>query len=349
MPSMNQIALPSIVRVKPGALDRVGIYLSRESLNAVAVLQSKDLVSPLPNRLRESLRASQIEPVVWREVSEITLDSAVAILTELPATVSAIVGLGGGRALDVAKYVANLARLPYFAVPTSLSNDGFCSPQASLIVAGKRRSLPTSIPHAVVIDNQVCGQAPRRLSLSGVGDLVAKFTAVRDWKMAFHHGSVYVDDFAALLSDGSVHAFLSQPAFDEEGMRLLATSLLMNGIAMAMSGSSRPASGSEHLISHALDQVCEQPKLHGLQVGVATYTVSILQGENTKKIARLFQLTGFWDVIKSDPFKRPEWLRAVEIAPSIKPHYYTVLSSRDVMPEVKQLLRDDPHLSTAIT
>jgi len=120
---------------------------------------------------------------------------------------------------------------------------------------------------------------------------------------------------------------------------------MLNGIAMEVCGSSRPASGSGHLISHALDASSARPRLHGLQVGVATYLVSVLQGENTERIAGLFDATGFWDVIAADPFSRAEWLAAVRAAPPIKEGYYTVLSSRDVMPEVEQLLTHDPRLA----
>jgi glycerol-1-phosphate dehydrogenase [NAD(P)+] len=73
--------------------------------------------------------------------------------------------------------------------------------------------------------------------------------------------------------------------------------------------------------------------------------VSILQGENTERIAALFDTTGFWDAITADPFSRAEWLAAVRMAPSIKEGYYTVLSSRDVQPEVEKLLTDDPRLA----
>src|SRR6185312_14696440 len=150
--------------------------------------------------------------------------------------------------------------------------------------------------------------APRLLTLSGVGDLVAKFTAVRDWKIAFHAVGEPVDDFAALLSDGSIHAYLSHPGLDLEGVRLLATGLMLNGVAMEVCGSSRPASGSEHLISHALDATSARPRLHGLQVGVASYLMSALQGENADRIAGLFEATGFWGAVAADPFSRAEWL-----------------------------------------
>jgi glycerol-1-phosphate dehydrogenase [NAD(P)+] len=342
----TQIAIPTLVRVKLGALDRLGTYLDRGGHRKVAVLVSRGLVAPLPERLAQSLKERSVEPVAWVEVADNDLESTARLFADLPKGVTAVIGVGGGKALDVAKYVGFLSRLPYYAVPTSLSNDGFCSPQSSLTIRGKRRSLPAALPFGVVIDTAVCRDAPRVLTLSGVGDLVAKFTAVRDWKLAFHATGEPVDDFAALMSDGSIHSFLSHPAFDLDGIRLLATALLLNGIAMEICGSSRPASGSEHLISHALDATSARPRLHGLQVGVASYLVSILQGQNTERIAALFDATGFWGAIESDPFLRAEWLTAVRTAPTIKEGYYTVLSSRDVLSEVERLLTTDLHLAS---
>lgn len=340
----TQIAIPTLVRVKEGALDRLGTYLGRAGHGKVAVLVSEGLHPPLQERVARALEGQGIEAVAWLEVSDTDVGSAARWFASLPGETRAVVGVGGGKALDVAKYVGFLGRLPYYAVPTSLSNDGFCSPQASLTVRGKRRSLPAALPFGVVIDTAVCRDAPRVLTLSGVGDLVAKFTAVRDWKIAFHRTGEPVNDFAALLSDGSIHGLLSHPRFDLDGIRLLATSLLQNGIAMEICGSSRPASGSEHLISHALDARSARPRLHGLQVGVATYLVSLLQGGHTDRIAGLFDVTGFWDAIAEDPFSRSEWLQAIRAAPSVKEGYYTVLSSRDVLPEAESVLRSDRHL-----
>ena len=346
-PDMNhsmQISIPTLVRVKEGALDRIGIYLDRDDHRSVAVLISENLHPPLSERVAESLRRHQVRHEVWLDVSDNALESAARIFADLPADVSAIVGVGGGKALDVAKYVGFLSRRAYYAVPTSLSNDGFCSPQSSLTIAGKRRSLYASLPYAVIVDTGVCLSAPRTLTLSGIGDLVAKFTAVFDWKLSFHKTGEPVNDFAALLSDGSIHSFLSHPEFDAEGIRLLATSLMMNGIAMEICGSSRPASGSEHLISHALDACSQRPRLHGLQVGIASYIVSILQTANTDRIAQLFDATGFWDAVAEDPFLRSEWLEAIGKAPSIKSNFFSVLSTRNFLPEVELLLNEDPHL-----
>lgn len=341
----TQISIPTLVRVKPGALDRLGIYLRRDHRTHIAILVSQGLVSTLTGRVAASLAAEGIEALKWIEVFDNGLEAAAEFLSRLPSGISAIVGVGGGKALDVAKYVSFLARLPYYAVPTSLSNDGFCSPQSSLTASGRRRSFPTALPYGVVVDTEVCANAPKSLSLSGVGDLTAKFTAIYDWKLAFHQVGEQVNDFAALLSDGSIYAFLGRPTFDLEGIRLLATSLMLNGIAMEICGSSRPASGSEHLISHALDEISVRPRLHGLQVGVAAYLMSKLQDANTEQISSLFEQTGFWRAIAEDPFSRGEWLDAIRIAPSIKPGYFTILSMPEKASEASALLAMDPLLA----
>ncbi len=349
MMSTTRIAVPTLVRIKPGALERMGIYLNRFHHQRVIVYQSAGLVDQLVNPLRSALRAASITAVSWSEISDNTFEQAIAEFSTISKSATAILGIGGGKALDMAKYVSFLAKLPYFAVPTSLSNDGFCSPQSSLTMAGRRRSLAAAMPFGVVVDTAVCARAPRSLILSGVGDLAAKFTAIHYWKLAFHHTGELVDDFAALLSDGAVHAFLGRPELDGEGLRLLATSLLFNGIAMEVCGSSRPASGSEHLISHALDELSARPRLHGFQVGVATYLVSLLQGHNSETIARLFDQTGFWAAIAADPFSRSEWLAAVQRAPTIKDNFFTIFSMRDVVPEVQAALASDPWLSRCFT
>lgn len=344
MQERTQITIPKLVRIKRGALGRLGIYLQRGGYNPVLVL-----ASPLPPQVdtiaRTAVREAGIDIADWNIVEDNRFEEAVRIFGNLPKKLGAIVGIGGGKALDTAKYLAFLARLPYIAVPTSLSNDGFCSPQSSLTFDGKRRSLPAALPSGVVLDVAVCLAAPKVLWLSGVGDLASKFTAVVDWKLAFHQTGEPVDDLAALLSDASVYQFLAAPSFDEAGTALLGTALMLNGIAMEICGSSRPASGGEHLISHALDFTSAKPRLHGLQVGVATYIVSRLQGKQSDRIGRLFMQTGFWEEIQKDPLSRDEWLEAVRLAPSMKDDFYTVLSSRNCLPEVERMLSDDPYLA----
>ena len=330
--------------MKPGALSRMGLYLARPNLRRIFLVRSDGLVPDFFDTLSKSTANAGVELLGLCDVTEASVEAAVQLLGTLPRGTQAIVGLGGGKALDVGKYLASLSGLSYFAIPTSLSNDGFCSPQASLTLCNRRKSLPTGLPDAVIVDTEVCLGAPVSLWCSGVGDLVAKLTAVRDWKLAFHARGTPVNDLAALMSDASVYQFMGSPTRDPEGIRVLATALMLNGVAMEIAGSSRPASGSEHLISHALDHITARPALHGLQVGVATYIVSRLQQNQSDLIARLFQQTGFCDVIRQDPFCKREWLEAVRQAPSIKDDFYTILSERDQTTEVEKIIEEDSNL-----
>lgn len=117
---------------------------------------------------------------------------------------------------------------------------------------------------------------------------------------------------------------------------------------MQICGSSRPASGSEHLLSHALDNLAEtrneRPKPHGLQVGVATYIISRLQNQGNERIGKLFNDTGFWNAIRERPFSKADWIEAAKEAPGVKSNFYTVLSSRDCVPDVVQIIDTDPLL-----
>jgi len=347
---MKTISVPALVRIKPGALERLGLYLRRCGRKRVLLLTSQNLPPSIAAAILAGFEAEGIEAAATSEVEDNRFEDAATAFAALPRKLDAVVGLGGGKALDMAKYLAFLARLPYFAVPTSLSNDGFCSPQASLTMAGARRSLAAALPQGVIIDTGVCLAAPRLLWLSGVGDLASKLTAVFDWKLAFHHRREPVDDLAALLSDATVHQFMDKPSFDAKGMELLGTALMLNGIAMEICGSSRPASGSEHLISHALDAASARPRLHGLQVGLASYIISRLQGgSQTESLARLFEATGFFAAVRTDPFSRREWQEAVKLAPTIKDDFFTVLSLRDCLGEVRAIMDDDPRLAGCFT
>src|SRR5881398_654440 len=95
----TQIAIPTLVRVKDGALDRLGIYLDRGGHHTVAVLLSKGLVPPLPDRLARSLRDQSVKPVAWVEVADNDLESTARVFADLPKGATAVVGVGGGKAL----------------------------------------------------------------------------------------------------------------------------------------------------------------------------------------------------------------------------------------------------------
>ncbi|MDZ4742654.1 MAG: iron-containing alcohol dehydrogenase family protein [Verrucomicrobiota bacterium] len=341
----TSIFIPTLVRIKPGALDRLGVYARRNHFLKVIVCHSQELDAALVERVRSSLHAEGIEVLLSTGILSSDFEHAQEIFLSLPAHADAMIAFGGGKALDVAKYVAFLSRIPFISVPTALSNDGFCSPQSSLDYEHKKKSFPAAMPYGVVIDTEVCLKAPKILWWSGIGDLVSKITAVCDWKLAFKKNGTQIDDFSALLSDATVFQFMARPEHDLDGIRLLGTALMLNGIAMEMCGSSRPASGSEHLVSHALDRISATPQMHGIQVGMATYLVSQLQGKGADRIAQLFDDTGFWDVPRATPFNQNDWVEAFRMAPGIKKDFYTILDERDCVPEIIRIIETDPRLA----
>lgn len=338
---LRTILVPPLIRIKAGALGRLPLYLRRDNYQRVLALVSDGL----PPAVRGALDTCRFARVV--PVEEASVEWMEALGYEMKEY-DAVCGIGGGKALDVAKLLAFRSHLPYLAVPTSLSNDGFCSPRASLTQAGKKISLPARLPVGVVIDLEIVGQAPDILWLSGVGDLVSKRTAIRDWKIAFHTAGTPFDDLATLLSEATVFQFMARPTRDVEGTRLLAQALLLNGVAMEIAGCSRPASGSEHLISHALDQLTETPHGHGLQVGLATYWMALVQRQEVSDIEQLFQVTGFWRYWSEHPMSRTLWKEALRLAPRIKKDFITVLDTPGARERALDLLKSDARLTASL-
>lgn len=341
---LNQPSIPELIRVKPGVLDLIGIYLKRARFDRVVLLVSDGLPLSIVDRVTASLAQEEVEVLQMKSVASSEFGESLRTFRELPESSLAIVGLGGAGALDVAKYVAFLARKPFFAVPTSISCNRFCSPYSTLVIERKNRMLSSAMPLGVVIDTDVCLSAPQELWLAGVGDLMANVTALVDWKLAYYEFGILTDDYAEMQAEAAVNQFAGDPHFTLSGMRLLASSLLMSGIGMMACGSTRSSNGSEHLISHALDSISKKPRAHGLQVGVATYIVSCLQGGGTELIAGVFAESGFWSAFARQTLRRDEWLEAVGVASSARPEEFSVLSTRDCVPEVEALLAEDPLL-----
>ena len=340
------VRIPSLLRIKPNALYKLGKYLRKNGFHRVAVFYGEGMVDLLGRNIAISLDSSEIDVVSGHTVHGNDVSDVVTAAFALPRSVSAIVAIGGGIAIDVGKYAGFLTRLPVIAVPTAISNDGFCSPGASLRMEGRRISCPSMIPFGVVIDTTVISNSPQRFTYSGIGDLVSKFSAVADWKLAYHETGEPINDFSVMISLQSVENLVNHPdksLDDLPFLQLVCGALVMSGVAMEVAGSSRPASGSEHLISHAYEQLVATPSLHGLQVGVATLATTWLQGNPAHAtVLRVFEETGFAAHLAENRLDRAAFVEAVHVAPTIKPDYYTVLSRPGAQDRLQSHLATDP-------
>lgn len=343
----SYIAIPTFLKVGAGALDNIGTYLKDNHLQRVVIYFGNGLIDMFGYRVMESLKAAGVRVLEYREIDSVCIEDITALAFVLPGNTQAVIGIGGGKVLDAAKYVGFLKKLPFISVPTSSSSDGFSSASASLIVNQRRLSLPARIAYGIIVDTQVIKTAPERFLYSGIGDMVSKITALYDWIFEEQHGITVVNDFAMMIAKKAVNSFVRTPfesIHDELFMKELLDSLAMSGIANEIAGSSAPTSGSEHLISHALDKSLEQPQLHGIQVGIATYLMSLVQNHRYKRVHTIFTDTGFFDYTETLNLNVEDYLAAIDMAPSIKPSRYTYLHEEKYRILAKELLTTDQTL-----
>ncbi|MDR0304588.1 MAG: iron-containing alcohol dehydrogenase family protein [Chitinispirillales bacterium] len=339
-----EIQVPELLRIKPKALFKLGKYLSQSGYSRIAFFWGTNIKKMYWDAIDISLSTADIRVIFEIEVSSNDMDTAFKTVKELPQNVDAIVAIGGGTAVDYGKYVAFNRQLPLFCVPTLISNDAFASPTSSLVVDGKRKSVKTHVPQAIIIDTEVISATPKQFLYSGIGDLFCKTTAVFDYKFAYKKRGEPVNDFAATIAKNAVDtfSFFNDKRFDNyEYIGILASSLLMTGIAMIIAGSSRPSSGSEHLISHAYDRVAQNPTLHGIQVGVASYAVSYLQEATYERLKKDIIGSGFYDFVKENPLNKDDFIKAVMLAPDIKEDYYTILSEKGNIRRLEEFVNTD--------
>lgn len=343
----KHIAIPALLKIGAGALDRLGTYLKELRLQKVVVLFGNGLIEMFGTTVMDSLRQEDIEILEYQELDSVSLEDLTTLAFSMPAKTQAVIGIGGGKVIDGAKYCGFLRDLPFISIPTSASSDGFSSASASLLVEGRRKSVPARLAYGIVADTNVIRSAPTQFLYSGIGDMVSKITALYDWIFEAEHGYGSVNDFAVMVAKKAVNSFVRTPFTsiqDELFLKELLDSLAMSGIANEIAGSSAPTSGSEHLISHALDKMLEHPQLHGIQVGIATYLMSVVQDHRYRRVDTIFTQTGFWDYVKTLNLKREDFEQAIDLAPSIKPFRYTYLHEKQYRERAKEVLHTDARL-----
>lgn len=348
----TSIAIPSILKIGAGALSEIGSFLKDAGFTKVVILFGNGLIDMFGNDVMKSLGSAQIKVLEYQEMDTVDLKDITDLAFSMPNETQAVIGIGGGKVIDAAKYCGFLLKLPFISVPTSSSSDGFSSSSASLLVNGHRKSLPSKLAYGIIVDTQVIRSAPVKFLYSGIGDMVSKITATYDWQFEAAHGAAVINDFAMMISKKAVNSFVRTPFESIEEplfLKELLDSLAMSGIANEIAGSSAPTSGSEHLISHALDKILDQPQLHGIQVGIAAYLMAVVQNHRFVRIDTVFQKTGFWDYVKTLNLKVEDYQRAIDLAPTIKPYRHTYLHEEAYRRLAKEVLIQDSRLREVLT
>lgn len=323
--------LPRKILIGNDVIYQLGTFIRDLNHNAtiVVVISGNTVKTRVGKEGMEALDSSCLKHK-WIETPKASMkginSSQLIIKKEQP---DFIIGLGGGRSVDVAKMISFNLNIPFISVPTSASHDGISSPFVSIRGRDKPYSLKAHAPIGVIADTKLISEAPYRLQASGCGDLIGKMTAVKDWELARDNTNEYFGSYAANLANMSAKIIIenSNKLSDRAYTRTIVEALISAGVASCIAGSSRPCSGSEHLFSHALEYVSNSRcGLHGERVGIGTIIMSKIHGMDYNLIIRTLENIKAPTTAKEIDVTEEEIIKSLLIAQSLRPERYTILN-----------------------
>lgn len=335
------VSIPALLEISSGVIDQLESTLLKHNFREVIIFFDEYTNEKFAAKIRSSFSKVTIDTRILPSKMEILDLFNLAFSLK---NYDVVLAMGGGAIIDFGKYIAFVRKFPFISIPTSASNDGFASSSCSIQVNNKKTTVPARIPYGIVVDLEIIQTAPDKMILAGIGDLMSNITALYDWDFEEKNGVGYVNAFAAMLSKKAVNSFIRTPMIDIKNpifLKELVSSMTMGGISTDISGNSSPISGSEHLISHALDKISENPQMHGIQVGIATYIMAKVQNHRFERIIKVFERTGFFEYVKTLSLHKEEYRKAIDLAPSIKPNRYTFLHEEAYREKAKRLLDED--------
>lgn len=238
-------------------------------------------------------------------------------------------GVGSGRSIDLAKLSSKNCDVPFISVPTAASHDGIVSSRASIHSDRKSESVEAQAPIAVVADTEMISRAPFRLLAAGCGDVISNYSSVLDWELASRLKNEPFSRSASMMAYMSADMILNSADLIRPGLessaRIAVKALILSGAAMSIAGSSRPASGAEHMFSHALDRISKKPALHGEQCAVGSVMMMYLHGGNWEKIRNALIQIGAPTSAREMGISDEEVIEALLKAHTIRKERYTIL------------------------
>lgn len=245
------------------------------------------------------------------------------------ASCDIVIGIGSGVINDIGKILANMAKVPYIIVATAPSMDGYASATSSMEVDGLKVSLSSKCANGVIGDTDILKNAPRRMLLSGLGDMLAKYVSICEWRIAhLITGEYYCAEVADLIRNAVKKCTENAAGLlqrDENAVEAVFEGLVMGGVAMNYAGLSRPASGVEHYFSHVWDmrglEFGANVDFHGIQCAVGTlYATKVYEQlrnirpdrEKALAHAQSFDLQSYFDRLRAFLGKGAEAMIAAE-------------------------------------
>lgn len=317
---------PTKILIGDGVISELGEFI-RDSAGRRRVVIATG--SNVQSKVKKAVDSALGRRSSWVVVGAADMENVQRVM-KAAAGAGCIVGVGGGKSIDVGKLSAFRRRLPFYSVPTSASHDGISSPFASIKGMDRPYSVKVKPPLGILADVDVISSAPRNLLAAGCGDLVSKMTAVKDWQLAHRVTGEYYGSYAANLALMSASVVTEGSrrigAFRKDGVRDLVEALISAGVAAGIAGSSRPCSGSEHLFSHYLDLTAPGEGLHGEKCGLGTIMMAKLQGGNWELVRSSLRNVHAPTSAGQIGITKSQLVEALMRASSIRPERYTILS-----------------------
>jgi len=330
---------PREVIVGNGSIERIGEISRRLGFSKSAlIIAGSKTYSVAGKRVKELLEKKEGMTVQTFLVECASVEDVKAVEQRIEVLKPQIVfAVGGGTKIDVAKCSSANQGIPFISVPTTASHDGIASPLSSIKGFEKPYSVVAQAPLAIVADTKIIMQAPWRFAVSGCEDVIAKFTAVKDWKLAHKDKNEYYGGYAASLALMSAKHVMQNVSLmrtrNEEGLRILLEALISCGVSMSIAGSSRPCSGSEHLFSHALDIIRPNHGMHGERCGVGAIMMTYLHGGNWKNLRDAIRKLGAPTNARGLGVEKDDVIKALKMATSMRPERYTILNKLNLRRE----------------
>ena len=324
----HKMELPRLIEIGEKNINDFGKFLiSLNKPKKVSLIAGTNVQKILKRKIEKALKIKKIQ-FIWHT----SIDNQIKSLNKIQKDVKKdnsdlIVGIGGGRSVDTAKLISYNLGKPFVSLPTAASHDGMASPFVS-VKSDKPHSIVATAPMGVFVDIDIIKKAPAKLLASGCGDLIANIIAVKDWQLGHKKKKEYYGRYAADLALMSAKIVMENSSeFAKKGLdaRVIVEGLISAGVASCIAGSSRPCSGAEHLVSHALDKLAPGIGLHGEKCGLGSIMIGKLQGQDWKKIIKTLKDVGSPTSAKQIGLKPEIIVKALMIAQDLRPERYTIL------------------------
>jgi len=296
-----------VVEIEPGVLERTAEILKvngfPRKLLAVADKNTMNAATGLPEILAKG--GFQCEWKIFDNMRKADMTEVDALI-RFCKNVDGVLSVGSGSLNDICRLASFKINKEFAIFATAPSMDGFAANHAPITEHSFKKSFSCHAPSIIIGDTEILAKAPAELKSAGFGDMVAKYVAIVDWKIAhLLIGEYYCPRVAELILDALQRVISLADKVtknDQETAGSIMEALVMSGIAMSLTGCSRPASGSEHMISHFWEikklEQHELPDFHGKQVGVATLMVAQLYHEIVNRTIVLFHDDSTdWDAV----------------------------------------------------